>query len=101
MKTLSWEKFNEEEELEDETQLRGLMLTPISMGPNVNDYDDFNFFIGHCNFYVNSEIVNYLCTVEGVEALDILSPYRFRVAVGKLFAADEVLEIIKTQLTKE
>ena len=104
MKQISWEKFNEEEEEDEENpqEMPGIVLSQLSqMNPNVNSYDDFNFFIAHCNFYINADIVNFLCRTEGIEALDILSPYRFRIAIGKLFATQEILDNIEAELTKE
>lgn len=105
MKQLSWEKFNEtpEEDEEDDPQaIHGMLMNTMgSIGPNANNYEDFNMFIGHTNFYITSEIVAFLCMVEGLEALDILTPYRFRIAIGKLFMTDEILNNIKAELTKE
>jgi len=101
MKKISWEQFKDEEE-EEEGLTPGLVLGQLSsMNPNVNEYKDFNFYVGHCNFYINTETVNFLCGVTGVESLDVLSPYRFRISVGKLFPAQPVLDTIEDQLTGE
>jgi hypothetical protein len=45
----------------------------------------FNFWIGHSNFRMTEEIQDIIDNTDGVESLDIFTPYRFRIAVGKAF----------------
>lgn len=109
MKKMSWEKVNKdrgliddnnEEYEEDEDcigQIHGVILNTIT-NRNPNNYEDFNFYIGHSNFYITRAIVEYLSKTEGIESLDILSPYRFRIAIGKLFLPEEILSSIEEHL---
>lgn len=100
MREVLWEDLDLEEEDDDENPFSGAILSRVEgFSPNVNDYKDFNFFVAHCNFHVTSEIVNFLCEVEGVESIDILSPYRFRISVGRLFVPQEILDHIEKKLT--
>lgn len=117
MKKICWEKFNKNDD-----DLEGLLSTdyeddddendsnegfPLMMGPiaipmnSVNLHKDYNLIIAHTNFLITPEIAEFLeREVEGIEALDILSPYRFRIAVGKLFNAQEVIDYITSSLTE-
>lgn len=108
MKELSWEKFNNLSELErmnntegSDDEGPGIIFGQLANMGNVNNYDDYNLYIAHTNFRITVNIVNFLCDVEGVESVDILSPYRFKVSVGKLFEPDTVLNHIKDNLTRE
>jgi len=102
MKQISWKKFdsqddNENEEFEENKgMINGIVLQQISHGSN--SYDDYNMFVGHCNFYLTQTLIEKIFYIEGTEALDVLSPYRFRVAVGKLFVVQDVLDNIEKQL---
>lgn len=58
----------------------------------------FKFWVGHTNFKINSDIVNLISKCDGVEALNILSPYRFRIAVGKMFKDRDVMHQIRQRL---
>lgn len=52
---------------------------------------DFNFWMGHANFPVSARILEIIALCPGVEAIDILTPYRFRIATGLLFPPGEVM----------
>lgn len=49
----------------------------------------YNFWMGHTNFVINSVVKNKIERVPGVEALDVFTQYRFRIAVGKAFTEDD------------
>ena len=51
----------------------------------MNDLSAFNFWIGHTNFNITLPIAKLLEQVQGVETLDIISPYRFRMSIGQAF----------------
>ena len=95
-KQISWEPFEIEEEGEYNP---GMLMSSSSMNSNINEYEDFNLFICHCNFKVTRYILVFLCDVEGVESIDLLSPYRLRIGVAKLFAVQTVLDNIETGIT--
>lgn len=49
-----------------------------------------NLWIGHCNIGITNKLVKLLEEVDGIETLDIISKYRFRVGIGKLFSEKTV-----------
>lgn len=66
------------------------MMTPI-MPAKVITEKDFEFWMGHTNFRITKDILDIIVICPGIEAVDILTPYRFRIAVGVLFKVNEVL----------
>jgi hypothetical protein len=50
----------------------------------------FNTWIGHTNFDLTKKIEQTIEEVKGVEVLDVLTRYRFRVAVGLMFKDKDV-----------
>lgn len=96
---------NIEEQLENEQQdimsplLHNqikVIMTPIGMLPAdvLATSDKFNFWIGHTNFDITTGVANTIEQSSGVEVLDILTRYRFRIAVGKIFTDREVMKQI-------
>jgi len=67
-----------------------------------NEYTDcskiFNFWIGHTNFNITQHTSEVIQKVAGVEALDIFTRYRFRVAFGKAFNDNAVMINIQEEL---
>jgi hypothetical protein len=51
---------------------------------------NFNFWIGHTNFLLTAPLISDLSKVPGIEALNVLTPYRFRVAIAKAFSEYDV-----------
>jgi hypothetical protein len=62
--------------------------------------DYFNLWVGHTNFWITPEIAEQIEFTQGVEGLELFSPYRFRILVGKLFDSSEVRHEITKKLTK-
>jgi len=88
------------EEYSDEPQG---MLMPMIMHSNepINellDEDEFKFWLAHTNFTITAPIMDIISNIDGVEGLDIISRYRFRVAVGQLFSDIQVRENIHDEL---
>lgn len=50
----------------------------------------FNFWMGDANFHLTPRVVDAVAAVPGVESLDVFTPYRFRMAVGRAFDEREV-----------
>lgn len=50
----------------------------------------YNFWVGHSNWPLTKKNVADLDKILGVESLDVFSPYRFRIAVGKMFTFADV-----------
>jgi len=47
----------------------------------------FDFWTGHANFNISEEVLEEIEEFPGVETLDVLTRYRFKVGFGKAFAA--------------
>lgn len=76
------------------------IVTPMGILPyneNTACGKIFNFWVGHTNFTINSAIMQILESCEGVEALDIFTRYRFRIAVGKAFKDSIVMRQINNK----
>lgn len=61
----------------------------------------YNFWMGHTNFDLTNAVKNILKTLPGVETLDIVTRYRFRVGIGKAFDGAEVRESIDKALCEQ
>lgn len=65
-----------------------VMVGPMGMIP-LNEHNTpskvYCFWMGHTNFNISPTIAAKIANVPGVEALDIFTRYRFRVAIGKAF----------------
>jgi hypothetical protein len=58
----------------------------------------FNFWTGHTNFKITEDVFNIMEETLGVEVLDVFTPYRFRIAVGKAFEATIVKQNIRDKI---
>jgi hypothetical protein len=71
-----------------------LPLTETSLASN-----HFKFWVGHSNFKLMEDYYPIIESCKGVESVDILTPYRFRIAIAKLFQDRDVMhEVRKTLL---
>ncbi len=74
-----------------------VMPTPLGLmpiGPASLPSCQFNFWVGHTDFRINEYFRDTVEKIDGVETLDIWTPYRFRVGIGKLFSEEKVLNTI-------
>ena len=69
----------------------GMMAIPEYSQPS----KQFKFWSGHTNFEITHDIFAIIESTEGVETLDVLSRYRFRVGVGKAFKDREVMSKVQ------
>lgn len=58
----------------------------------------FEFWIGHTNFYITSQVEEAIEFSPGVEIFELFSPYRFRICIGKAFNGNEVKHAIQKEL---
>jgi len=58
----------------------------------------FKLWVGHANFKLTEDFYTVIGQSEGVEALDILTPYRFRIAIGKMFVDRKVMKAVRDQM---
>jgi hypothetical protein len=108
--TDSEEKFtnNYEDDIEsDESHIHSKPIRAIATPMGLIPYNEntasgkiFNFWIGHTNFSITKEISDLIEASHGVEALDIFTRYRFRIAIGKAFDGSKVMKHINDKVYK-
>lgn len=60
----------------------------------------FKMWVGHTTFNIDENSVKIIERTKGVETLEIFSPLRFKVSVGRMFKSRDVLMKIKNNLLK-
>lgn len=58
----------------------------------------FNFWVCHSNFNIDDKCVDIIEACEGVETLEIITRYRFRISIGRIFDDGEVMRSINNKL---
>jgi len=79
------------------------MFTPFGLLPIVNSSlvsNNFKFWVGHCNFKLYEVYLPILKEIDGVESVEVLTPYRFRISIGKMFKDSDVMNKITQAMTK-
>lgn len=71
-------------------RVRNMPIIPTKHGPHpLPEYARpgylFNFWVGHTNFKLTEDDCETLDSILGVETLDVFTPYRFRIGIGKMF----------------
>ena len=61
----------------------------------------YELWVAHTNFRITEELQDIIDSTDGVESLDIWTPYRFRIAVGRIFDSIEVKEGVRINLGAE
>jgi hypothetical protein len=100
-----WDDSWQERESNIKTAPTGqkMVMTPMGAIPLVVENSPartFNFWIGHTDFHLSKGVVKTVSKTTGVEAVNVYSPYRMRVAVGKLFKPSEVFHQINIAIDK-
>jgi len=123
-----WKKWNDPS-TQIKQQLQNHMRTQLLQHLNTNEYQDddendsvyehnfakqyemptpievtcellkFNFWVGHTNFNITKPIVKILDSTDGVETLELVSRYRFRVGIGTAFNEGVVKNNIASSIT--
>lgn len=86
----------------DEPQL--IRYTPFghtTVKANSESKMSFKMYIGHTNFDLTREVLEVIKDVDGVEILEIFSPYQFRVSIGRNFLTRKVLREITRSVCDE
>jgi hypothetical protein len=98
------ESYNQEDEPTIiKTKPIKMLMTPMGMIPyneNTAASSIFNFWVGHTNFDISSEICSLIEEADGVETLDIFTRYRFRVGIGKVFDDGEIMRQINNLINQ-
>jgi hypothetical protein len=77
------------------------ILTPFGVLPITEETlasKYFKFWVGHTNFKLLNRYIETVGLIEGVETIDVLTPYRFRISIGKLFKDRDVMVEIRKRL---
>ena len=99
------ELLNNEEEIEEDIELiqqsvshiRSI-ITPFGVLPlteQTKASSHFKLWVGHSNFKLTEDFYRVIGQQPGIEALDILTPYRFRIAVGRMFVDRDVMKDVR------
>ena len=94
---------NEESLLEQEHMIQSTshirsIITPFGILPLTEETkasNRFKLWVGHSNFKLTEDFYKVIGQQPGIEALDILTPYRFRIAVGKMFVDRDVMTTLR------
>ena len=73
-------------------------VLPITEQTRASNY--FKLWVGHSNFKLTKDFYKIIGDTAGVEALDILTPYRFRIAIGKMFVDREVMKTVRDHMVE-
>lgn len=114
MKKIVWDKFYDpfEQEIEiddDEEELDGdlkelpkkMLVTPQGIIPLTDELlisRKYNLWMAHTNFHLTAKLIDMIETIPGVESLDVFSPYRMRIGIGRLFDEKDVKMLIEYAL---
>ena len=96
------EDFEDYEEALDQDMIKHshirTIITPFGVLPITEKTRASNYFKlwgGHSNFKLTEDFYKVIGDSAGVEALDILTPYRFRIAIGKMFVDRDVMKTVR------
>jgi hypothetical protein len=87
----------------DDNQVN-LLVTPFGVTQVTNSTllsKQMNLWIGETNFDITMGIMDVLNKLDGIETLDILTRYRFRVGIGRLFNGEDTKDSIEYELNCE
>lgn len=70
----------------------------VSLYENASPSDVFNMWAGHTNFPISPFVAETIAAEPGVEVLDVLSRYCFRIVVGRCFSEAAVMRGVELSL---
>jgi len=77
------------------------VLTPAGMVSLPDDIDPFDFWVGHTNFILSKTIADIISNSEGVEYFIPISPYRFKIAVGRWWVENKHRKAVFYRIQKK
>ena len=92
------ESLMEQEILKHSSSHIRTIITPFGVLPiteKTRASNHFKLWVGHSNFKLTEDFYKIIGDSSGVEALDILTPYRFRIAIGKMFVDRDVMKTVR------
>lgn len=76
------------------------VITQQGIFPINENFNPYDFWIGHSSFIITENIEEIISNAPGIEYIKVLSPYRFKIAIGKVWVSNnqraEVLKTIET-----
>ncbi len=95
---LANEEIPEQEQIvQSISHIRSIMtpfgILPLTEQNMASKY--FKFWVGHSNFKLTEDFFQVIGHHPGIETLDILTPYRFRIAVGQMFVDRDVMKGVR------
>ena len=100
---LTNEELLENEHLFHEVSHVRSIVTPFGILPLTEQTmasKHFKFWVGHSNFKLTKDFYTVIGQHPGIETLDILTPYRFRIAVGKMFTDRDVMSGVRNDMVQ-
>lgn len=92
-----WQKFSlYEEDDEDSENITKLILPQENSSQRL--LSSFNFWLGHTDEKITKRIFNIIDNCDGVEILNLISQYRFVIAIGHCFDERDVKKTIEVAL---
>lgn len=91
------EDDDENGDLLEEGQIKGI-FTPMgfmALPDEMTLGKRFKLWIGHANYPINQSMVDLIEKINGVETLDVMTKYRFRVGIGQMFKDRHVMSEIQ------
>lgn len=104
--TLNSEDFQDDEELVNEAlsflgKIPKLITTPsgiFQLHDKMNILNQFDCWMGHCNFDITKAVEKTMESIDGVEFLSVIGRYRFFLGIGRLFNFSDVRREIEKAL---
>jgi hypothetical protein len=85
-------KMSLKKKISSNTNTGPILVGPMGVVP-LNEHNIpskvYCFWMGHANFDITRDVLQKIENTPGVEALDVFTRYRFRVAIGKAFLTDD------------
>lgn len=97
-------EMTDDERYDAEQELGTVTSLPVSdqMVQDIAMLENYDCWIGHCNFDITPDVMETLDSTPGIEVLKIISRYRFFIGIGKMFKFKSVRKhISRTILHKE
>ena len=97
------EEFDDEGIIDEQfyTQPYKTIMTPFGILPLTEHSlasNHFKLWVGHTNFKLLQSSVDIIEGCDGVETVDIMTPYRFRLGIAKMFKDRDVMNGVKEAL---
>lgn len=92
-KKVLWEHIEQQEDK--------IIDSPAGLLTVNNSVFQYDFWLIHTNFPIKRSVKKKLDTIEGVESLNIISPYRMIVSIAKMYSSQRVKLEIENFLTEK